>query len=279
MKHIKLNNGVEMPMLGYGAFLVNDGSECMQAIKCALDVGYRHIDTAAAYKNEDSVGAAIKESGIAREEIFITTKLSNNAQRSGEVEAAFSQSLQKLGTDYVDLYIIHWPVKEHFVNSWLELEKIYKSGKAKAIGISNFNEHHIEDIKKVWSVVPALNQIELHPRLTQKPLLKFCRDSGITVESWSPLGGHWDSGGVKDNLLENEVLLAIGKKYSKSAAQVILRWNIELGIVAIPKSVTPGRIKENIDIFDFELTHEDIKAIDNLNKDLRAGPDPDNFNF
>ena len=279
MKHVKLNNGVDMPMLGYGAFLVKEGSECVEAIKCALESGYRHIDTAAAYKNEDSVGAAIRESGIPREEVFITTKLPNSAQRSNEVQQSFAQSLEKLGTDYVDLYIIHWPVKEHFVDSWLELEEIYKSGKTRAIGVSNFNEHHLEDIRKVWRVVPALNQVELHPRLTQKPLLKFCRDLGVTVESWSPLGGHWDSGGLKDNLLENEVLLSIGKKYGKTPAQVILRWNVELGIVAIPKSVTPERIKQNFDIFDFSLTEEDVLAIDALNKNQRGGPDPDNFDF
>ena len=279
MKYNKLNNGVEIPSLGYGAFLVADGNECIKSIRCALESGYRHIDTAAAYKNEESVGIAISESGITREEIFITTKLSNNAQRSLDIEGAFSQSMDKLGVDYIDLYIIHWPVKECFVNSWLELEKIYQSGRAKAIGVSNFMEHHLDEIKKVWSVVPALNQIELHPRLTRKPLVKYCEQLGITVESWSPLGGSWESGGLKDNLLENETLQAIATKYSKTVAQIILRWNIELGIVAIPKSVTPSRIKENIDIFDFNLTAEDITVIDNLNMDRRGGPDPDNFNF
>jgi len=279
MKYNKLNNGVLIPSLGYGAFLVVDGDECVRSIKEALESGYRHIDTAAAYKNEESVGLAIKESGITREEVFITTKLSNAAQRNNDIEGAFTQSLTKLGVEYIDLYIIHWPVKECFVNSWLELEKIYKSGRAKAIGVSNFNRHHLEDIKKVWSVVPALNQIELHPRLTQKPLIKFCKELGITVESWSPLGGNWESGGLKDNLLENETLLAIGQKYNKSTAQVILRWNMELNIVAIPKSITPSRIKENIDIFDFSLTAEDIAAIDALNMDKRGGPDPDNFKF
>ena len=279
MKYNKLNNGVLIPSLGYGAFLVVEGDECVQSIKVALESGYRHIDTAAAYKNEESVGLAIKESGISREEIFITTKLSNVGQRSLDIEGAFTQSLTKLGVDYVDLYIIHWPVKECFVNSWLELEKIYKSGRAKAIGVSNFMEHHLEEIKKVWSVVPTLNQIELHPRLTQKPLIKYCKEQGITVESWSPLGGKWESGGLQDNLLENETLLAIGQKYNKSTAQVILRWNIELDIVAIPKSITPDRIKENIDIFDFSLTTEDIAAIDALNINKRGGPDPDNFKF
>ena len=279
MKNVKFNNGVEIPMLGYGAFLVEDGKECVDAIKCAIETGYRHIDTAAAYRNEESVGKAIKESGINRKDIFITTKLSNGAQRSLDVEGAFRKSLKDLGTDYVDLYIIHWPVKEHYVNSWLELEKIYQSGRAKAIGISNFQISHIEEIKKVWTVVPALIQIELHPRLSQKPLIKFCNDLGIAPESWSPLGGHWGSASLKDSLLDDETLVSIGKKYGKTAAQVILRWNIELGIIAIPKSVTPSRIKENISIFDFSLSKEDIQAIDALNKNQRVGPDPDNFNF
>ena len=279
MKYLKLNNDVEIPMLGYGAFLVADGDGCIDAVKNALAAGYRHIDTAAAYKNEESVGIAIKESGVPRKEIFITTKFSNNDQRYTGAHVAFDQSLERLGVDYIDLYIIHWPVKEHFVESWLGLEKIYKNGKVRAIGISNFNEHHIKDIEKVWSIVPALNQIELHPRLTQKPLMKYCLEKGIAIESWSPLGGHWESGGLKDSLLENDVLLNIGKKYGKTTAQVILRWNIDLGIVAIPKSVTPSRIKENIDIFDFELSSEDIAAIDGLNKNQRVGPDPVNFNF
>lgn len=279
MINAKFNNGVEVPILGYGVFLVTSDDEGVSAIKTAFDSGYRHIDTAAAYQNEESVGKAIKESGIPRSEIFITTKLSNNAQREGNVEKSFMQSLEKLGTDYIDLYIIHWPVKECFVQSWLELEKIYKGGKVKAIGVSNFNEHHLEAIKKVGSIIPALNQIELHPYLTQKPLISHCEKEGIIVESWSPLGGDWSSGGFKGNLLENEVLVSIGKKFGKTAAQVILRWNIQQNIVAIPKSVTPSRIKENIDIFDFELSNDDMNAIDALNKNLRAGPDPDNFNF
>jgi diketogulonate reductase-like aldo/keto reductase len=279
MTNVRFNNGVEIPILGYGVFRVVSGDECVSAIKTALESGYKHIDTAAAYKNEESVGKAILESGIARSEIFITTKLSNDAQRSENVQESFTLSLEKLGTDYVDLYIIHWPVKECYVQSWLELEKIYKSGRAKAIGVSNFNEHHLDTLKKVWSVVPALNQIELHPYLTQKPLLNYCKKAGIVAQSWSPLGGNWNSGGIKDNLLENEILVSIGKRHKKSAAQVVLRWNIQQGIVTIPKSVTPSRIKENIDIFDFELSGDDMNAIDALNKNLRGGPDPDNFSF
>lgn len=273
MKHIKLNNGLEMPMLGFGVFKVEDGNECIESVKTALELGYRSIDTASIYGNEKSVGIAIKESSIPREEIFLTTKLWNEVQREGNIEEAFSKSLEDLQVDYVDLYLIHWPVKEKFINSWLELEKIYKSGRAKAIGISNFHIHHIEEIKKIWSFVPTVNQIELHPRLTQKPILEYCNKHNIIVESWSPLGAS------KNNLLEDEVLKAIGKKYDKTPAQIILRWNIECGIITIPKSKTPSRIKENIDIFDFELTKDEIDTINNMNKDERVGSNPDNFNF
>ena len=275
----EFNNGVKIPMLGYGVFRVEDGNVCTDAVKCALEAGYRHIDTAAAYRNEESVGKAIRESGIPRSDLFITTKISNPAQRERDVEAAFSKSLDQLGTDYVDLYIIHWPVKEHYIDTWLEMEKIYKSGRAKAIGVSNFQIHHLEELEKVWSMVPALNQIEMHPRHSQKALIKYCIEKGIAPQSWSPLGGSWESGGLRDSLLDNETIISIGKKYGKSAAQVILRWNMDLGIITIPKSVTPARIKENFNIFDFVLTKDDIEAIDGLNKDARIGPDPDNFTF
>ena len=278
MEYVTLNNGVKMPMLGFGVFQVEDGQIAIDAIKTAFDAGYRHIDTAAIYGNEKSVGKAMKESGLKREEIFLTTKLWNEVQRTGDPEAAFAQSLSDLDTDYVDLYLIHWPVKGKYVDTWLAMEKIYKSGRAKAIGISNFHEHHIADIKKVWSVVPAMNQIELHPYLTQKPLLECCKEHNILPQSWSPLGGSGSSG-VRDNMLKDDVITAIGKKYGKSPAQVILRWNIDLGIVVIPKSVTSSRIRDNINIFDFKLTAEDIAAIDALNQNKRSGADPDNFTF
>jgi len=278
MKYVTLNNGIKMPMLGFGVFRVEDGKDCIDSVKTALATGYRSIDTAAIYGNEKSVGTAIKKSGIPREELFITTKIWNEVQRTGDVEIAFKESLTNLGTDYLDLYLIHWPVKGRFVETWLTFEKLYKGGLIKAIGISNFNEHHIEDIKKVWSIVPAVNQIELHPRLTQKPLVNYCQELGIVVESWSPLGGS-KPGEVRNSIIQEPLLATIGKKYNKTPAQVILRWNIELGFVTIPKSTTPERIRENIDIFNFELTPEDIAAIDNLNKNQRVGPDPDDFNF
>lgn len=278
MENIILNNGVEMPMLGLGVFRVENDNTGANAVIEAFKHGYRNIDTAAAYENEQMVASAIKESGLKREDVFITTKLSNTAQRETDAETAFAESLKNLATDYVDLYLIHWPVKEHYIKNWLALEKIYKSGRAKAIGISNFQAHHIQEIKKVWTVVPAINQIELHPRFSQKPLLAACKAEGIIPQSWSPLGGSklWD---FKEGLLTNEVLVKIGEKYNKSTAQVILRWNIDLGIVTIPKSATPSRIKENADIFDFKLTDDEIAEIDGLNQDIRIGPDPDNFNF
>ena len=267
-----------MPVLGFGVFRVDDGRECVNAVKTALAAGYRSIDTAAAYGNEKSVGKAIRESGIPRDEIFITTKVWNGVQRGGDVEAAFYESLSDIGTDYLDLYLIHWPVEGCFVDTWLVFEKLYKSGRIKSIGISNFNKHHIEDIKNVWSVVPAINQIELHPRLTQKPLVKYCQELNIAVESWSPLGGS-RPGELRNSIIQDPLIASIGKKYKKTPAQIILRWNIDLGYVTIPKSATQERIRENIDIFDFELTADDIATIDSLNTNQRVGPDPDNFNF
>jgi diketogulonate reductase-like aldo/keto reductase len=275
MNYVKLSTGAKMPMLGLGVFKI-DENEGKKAIHAALDAGYRSIDTAAAYHNERLVGEVICESGIAREELFITTKLANPAQREGEQLAAFEESMRGLALEYVDLYLIHWPVPEKFVESWLVLEKIFKSGRAKAIGVSNFQPHHIAEIKKVWSVVPAVNQIEIHPRLTQKNLIDACRAENILPQSWSPLGGGKDFD-FKEKLFANETLSSIAKKYNKTSAQIILRWNIDCDIIAIPKSVTHSRIRENINIFDFELTREEISAIDKLNENHRTGPDPDNF--
>ena len=275
MQYKTLNTGTKMPMLGLGVYGI---LESTKPIVSAFEAGYRSIDTAYGYGNEDVVGRAFRESGLARQDVFITTKLSNGAQREGRVAAEFEESLKNLGMDYVDLYLMHWPVKEHYVDTWLAMEKIYQSGRAKAIGVSNWQGYHIEAAKKVWSVTPAVNQIEMHPYLTQKPLLDICKAEGIAPQSWSPLGGG-NMGDVKENLLTHRTLTEIGEKYGKSAAQVILRWNIDLGVIAIPKSVTASRIQANIDIFDFALTAEEIAAIDALNQDQRTGPDPDNFNF
>lgn len=273
MINIELNNGTTIPALGFGVFKVADGKECVNAVKEALKVGYRHIDTAAIYRNEKSVGHAIKESGIPREEIYLTTKLWNDVQRGGVAEEALNKSLEDLQVDYIDLYLVHWPVPGKYAETWLAMEKLLAGGKVKTIGVSNFHEHHLDDVKKIWSVVPAVNQIELHPELSQKPLIQRCKEDGITVQSWSPLGA------AKNDLLVNPVIRAIGEKYNKTNAQIILRWNIEQGIVTLPKSVTPSRIKENFEIFDFALTLEEMEQINGLNKDLRVGADPDNFNF
>lgn len=267
----ELANGSIIPRLGLGVWQVKDGAETVNSVKWALQAGYRLIDTAAAYKNEVSVGEGIRASGIPREEIFVTTKLWNADQGYDSTLKAFDESLSKLGLDYIDLYLIHWPVEGKYKDSWRAMEEIYQSGRAKAIGVSNFHEHHIENLLKGANVVPMVDQIELHPTLTQEPLRKFLADNKIAVEAWSPLG--------QGKILENPSLIEIGKKYNKTAAQVIIRWHLQNDIIVIPKSVHEDRIKQNFDVFDFELTDNDIKRIDGLNTNERLGPDPDNFDF
>ncbi|MGX1901795.1 aldo/keto reductase [Thermolongibacillus altinsuensis] len=266
-----LHNGVKMPWLGLGVWKMEDREEVIRAVKTALEIGYRHIDTAAIYKNEEGVGQAIKESGVPREEIFITTKVWNSDQGYETTLQAFETSLQKLGLDYVDLYLVHWPVKEKYKETYKALEKLYKEGRVRAIGVSNFQIHHLEDLMADCEIKPMVNQVEYHPRLSQKELHAFCKKHGIQLEAWSPL--------MQGKLLDDPTLIEIGKKYGKSPAQVILRWDLQNEVVTIPKSVKPHRIKENADLFDFELTAEDMEKIDALNKDERIGPDPDNFDF
>ncbi|MCL2189389.1 MAG: aldo/keto reductase [Defluviitaleaceae bacterium] len=276
MKFITLNNGINMPMLGFGVYGLEEGAQCVNTVRFAIETGYRSIDTASGYDNEKSVGQAIRESGVARDDIFLTTKLGNGAQREGTVQAAFDESLAKLGLDYIDLYIIHWPCPGHFEAAWLALEKIQASGKVRAVGVSNFQAHHIETIKKTWAFAPALNQIELHPLLTQKPLINFCRENGIAPQAWSPLGGNRP---LQERIFTSPAVSRLAEKYSKSPAQIVLRWNIECGVVTIPKSANEDRITQNFNIFDFALTPQEMTEIDALNENLRGGPDPDNFNF
>ncbi len=272
MKYVYLNNGLKMPMLGLGVYRCSE-EDTFNTVKSAIDNGYRLIDTASAYENEEFVGEAIKYCGVNREDLFITTKLKNDDQRADNQRKAFEDSLKRLNLDYIDLYLIHWPVKEKFEQSWIELSKIYEEGLVRAVGVSNFKEHHLDKLKEISDLTPAVNQVEIHPKLTQKQLLEDCKKRKIQIEAWSPLGA------LKNNILENEVLLKIAEKYNKTPAQIILRWDIECGIVTIPKSSNAQRQKQNINIFDFSLTIEDIRAIDNINENERTGSDPDNFTF
>lgn len=266
-----LNNGVKMPWFGLGVYKVENGEEVEQSVLSAIEAGYRSIDTAAFYENESGVGRAIKASEVPREELFITTKVWNDKQGYESTLKAFDESISKLGLDYVDLYLIHWPGKDKYKDTWRALEKLYKEGRIRAIGVSNFKIHHLEDLMASSDVKPVVNQVELHPRLTQEPLRAFCEKEDIRVEAWSPL--------MKGRILTNDTIVNISEKYNKTPAQVILRWELQNGIITIPKSVKPHRIKENADVFDFELSPEDMKAIDGLNQDERTGPDPDEFLF
>ncbi|WHY03290.1 aldo/keto reductase [Neobacillus sp. DY30] len=264
-----LNNGVKMPWLGFGVFKVQEGEEVVNSVKTAIEAGYRSIDTAAIYQNEEGVGKAIAESNVPREELFITTKVWNNDQGYESTLAAFETSLNKLGLDYLDLYLIHWPVpsKGLYVETWKALEKLYKDGRVRAIGVSNFNVNHLEDLLANCEIKPMVNQVEYHPVFNQQELHDFCKKNEIQLEAWSPL--------MQGSLLNDPILVEIANKYNKSTAQVILRWDIQTGVVTIPKSIKPHRIAENADIFDFELTQEDIQQISTLNQNKRQYSDPE----
>ncbi|GGG17462.1 aldo/keto reductase [Paenibacillus abyssi] len=265
-----LNNGVKMPWLGLGVWKVEDGKIVQETIEQAIQAGYRSIDTAAAYKNETGVGEAVRNSGVARDELFITTKIWNGDQGFEETLNAFEESRQKLGLEYLDLLLIHWPVKGKYKDTWRALEKIYNNGLVRAIGVSNFKAHHLIDLMGEAEIKPMVNQVEYHPLLTQRETHDFCIENHIQLEAWSPL--------MQGNL-DLDILKSIGVKYGKSPAQVVLRWNLQKHVVTIPKSTTPSRIKENSEIFDFNLTKEEVAQIDALNQDKRFGPDPDNFDF
>ena len=269
----RLNNGVEMPYFGLGTYLADNDQEVIDAVKNALNAGYRHIDTAAAYKNEEGVGKGIQESNIAREEVFLVSKLWNADQGYESTLKAFEESLERLGVDYLDLYLIHWPVAGKYKDTWRAMEKLYRDKRIKAIGVSNFLQHHLEDLLKTAEVVPMVNQMEFHPYLVQQDLIDFCNSKGIQYESWSP----FMHGKLFDG--KSEVFSDLTDKYKKSIAQIVLRYNLQKGIVVIPKSVNVDRIKSNADIFDFELSEADISYLDRLDKGERTGPDPDNFDF
>ncbi|WP_275440316.1 aldo/keto reductase [Paenibacillus sp. ACRRY] len=266
-----LYNGVKMPWLGFGVFKVKDGEEVVEAVKTAIQAGYRSIDTAKAYNNETGVAQGIRESGVAREDLFITTKVWNSDQGYESTLAAFEASMERLELEYLDLYLIHWPVKGKYKDTWRALEKLHREGRIRAIGVSNFQIHHLEDLMMDATIKPAVNQVELHPLLIQSELRDYCSRHQIQIEAWSPLG--------QGNLLEHPLLQDIAAKYGKSPAQVILRWDLQNGIVTIPKSVTPQRIRDNADLYDFELTAEEVEQINGLNENKRFGSDPDNFNF
>ncbi len=269
---ITLNNGVEMPQLGFGVWQVPD-DEAAQAVSTALEAGYRSIDTAAIYENEEGTGQAIADSGIPREDLFVTTKLWNGDQGYDATLRAFDTSLAKLGLDHVDLYLIHWPMpsKGLYVETYKAFEKLLADGRTRAIGVSNFLPEHLEHLIAETSVVPAVNQIELHPQLQQTASRAFHTQHDIATEAWSPLG----SG---KGLLDVPTVVAVARKHDRTPAQVVLRWHLQLGNVVIPKSVTPSRIRENLDVFDFELDGDDLAAFAALDEGKRLGPDPATFN-
>ena len=272
MTSVTLNSGQNMPQLGFGVFKV-PLPETEQAVTRALAAGYRAIDTAAMYGNEEGVGAAIAKSDLDRDDLFITTKLNNDAHGFAEALNAFEQSRKRLGLEYIDLYLIHWPLpaRDRYVDTWKAFVKLQEDGRVRAIGVSNFQPAHLVRIADETGVQPAVNQIELHPYLTQQSLQDFHHGHGIATEAWSPLA----RGG---ELLRDPVIASLAEKYGKTPAQVVIRWHLDLGNVVIPKSVTPHRIVENFDVCDFELDADDVLAISGLNRDHRIGPDPDSFN-
>jgi len=269
--NLTLNTGAQIPQLGFGVFQVPP-DEVVEPVRTAIEAGYRSIDTAAAYGNEEGVGKAIAESGVRREDLFVTTKLWNDRQGYDSTLQAFDESMTKLGLDYLDLYLIHWPAagQDKYVETWRAFEKLHNEGRIKSIGVSNFQIPHLRRLFEETDVVPAINQIELHPNLQQADLRAFHREHGILTEAWSPIG-------QGKGLLEDATLASLAEKYGKSPAQIVLRWHVQLGNVVIPKSATPSRIRENIQVFDFEIAEDDMNVIAGLETGKRVGPDPDVF--
>jgi 2,5-diketo-D-gluconate reductase A len=269
-----LNNGRTIPQFGFGVFQVKP-ADTAKAVTEALEAGYRHIDTAEMYGNEKEVGTAIAKSGLDRADVFVTSKLNNGFHRPDDARLAFGYSLDALGFDYLDLFLIHWPLPTRYggdyVSTWRTLEEFYRDGRARSIGVSNFQPHHLRRLHGESEITPAVNQIEIHPYLTQNDVRAFCAQYQIAIEAWSPL--------AQGLVLDDPTIVSIAKQVGKTPAQVVLRWHIERGDIVFPKSVTPARIGENIDIFDFELSGEDVEAITALNKNQRTGPDPDKFDW
>ena len=270
---IMLNNGRTIPQLGFGVFLVKP-EDTVEAVTQALQAGYRHIDTAQMYGNERGVGEAIAKSGLDRGDVFVTSKLANDSHRPDDARRAFAGSLDALGSDYLDLFLIHWPLPTRYdgdyVSTWQALEEFYRDGRARSIGVSNFQPHHLRRLHNECEITPAADQIEVNPYLTQQGVREFCAEHQIAIEAWSPLARGGD-------LLHDPVVVSIAEAAGKTPAQVVLRWHIQRGDIIFPKSVTAARIRENIDIFDFELSGQDHEAITSLNRNQRTGPDPDKF--
>jgi 2,5-diketo-D-gluconate reductase A len=269
---VMLNNGQMIPQFGFGVFKVSP-DDTVEAVTTALRDGYRHIDTAEMYGNERQVGEAIAKSGLDRAEVFVTSKLANDSHQPDDARRALASSLEALGVDYLDLFLIHWPLPTRYdgdyVSTWRTLEEFYRDGRARSIGVSNFQPHHLRRLHTESEITPAVNQIEVHPYLTQDEVRGFCAEHQIAIEAWSPIG--------RGRVLDDPEIVTIAERTGKTPAQVVLRWHIERGDIVFPKSVTPARIAENIDIFDFELSGEGVETISALNRNERTGPDPDTF--
>ncbi len=266
-----LHNGVQMPYFGLGVYLSEDGKEVANAVNWALQEGYRHIDTASIYNNEAGVGEGIRQSGIDRQDVFVVSKVWNSDQGYESTLKAYEDSLNRLKLDYLDLYLVHWPVDGKFKETWRAMEYLYREKRVRAIGVSNFMQHHLEDLLTDAETVPMVNQMEFHPYLVQQDLIDFCNKNTIQYEAWSPL--------MQGHVFEMEIMKEMARKYNKTIAQIVLRWDLQKGVVTIPKSSKKERIIANADIFDFELAPEDVKKLDELDRGKRFGPDPNNFDF
>lgn len=266
-----LHNGVKMPYFGLGVYLSQEGREVINAIQWAVEAGYRHIDTASLYHNERGVGEGVRNCGLAREALFVVSKIWNTEQGYDSALKAFDASMERLGLDYLDLYLVHWPVAGKYIDTWRALERIYNEGRVRSIGVSNFMRHHLEDLLSEAEIIPMVNQMEFHPYLVQQSLIDFCKEKKIQYEAWAPL--------MQGRILDVPLMKVLSEKYNKTIPQVVLRYDLQKGVITIPKSTKKERIIANADIFDFEISKSDMQAIDALDRGKRFGPDPDNFDF